>query len=148
MSDIYNKIEYYRKIRGIPKMKFYELLSLSQAGYRNMVANDTISKNMIMTAAQVLSVPLFVLLENEHAKVLEAILSEQTKKEGTWQLPTHTDMSLFDEIVLSGLPTNDKFLLLSEKIKHLTIQLKIADALADVRKRKIEEFGAAPKSVT
>jgi hypothetical protein len=143
MPDIYTKIEYYRKIRGIPKMKFYELLSLTQAGYRNMVASDTINKNTMITAAEVLRVPLFTLLEEEQKKVLETLISEQTKT--NWQVPSYVDTSLMDEIILSDLPIQEKFILISEKIKHLTMQLKISDALAEVRRKKIEQSEGSKK---
>lgn len=140
MPDIYTKIEYYRKLRGIPKMKFYELLSLTQAGYRNMVANDTINKNTMITAAEILGVPLFTLLEEEQKKVLETLISEQNKT--NLQSPIYVDTSIMDEIILSDLPIQEKFILVSEKIKHLTMQLKIADALAEARKKKIEQLEA------
>jgi hypothetical protein len=82
-------------------------------------------------------------LEEEQKKVVETLIREQTN--ANWQIPSHADTSAMDEILLSDLPTNEKFVLMSEKIRYLSMQLKIADTLAEARKKKIEQLEGGKK---
>lgn len=133
MLGIYKKIDYYRKLRGLPKMEFYKLIQMSDVGYTAMVKNHTIKLATLEKIADVLNISIFELLHDEPSE-------PPTTTQKDRQMPPPIFPENTDYIMQLDIPDNDKIIMLREKISLLSLQLQISNNLAETRKERIEKL--------
>jgi DNA-binding Xre family transcriptional regulator len=141
MLGIYRKIDYYRKLRGLPKMEFYKLIQMSDVGYSAMVKNHTVKLTTLEKIANVLNISIFELLHEEPTQ-------SQTPTQKEWQMPPPLFPENTDYIMQLDIPDSDKIVMLREKISLLSLQLQISSNLAETRKERIEKLEIQLASLT
>lgn len=132
-KSVYKKIDYFRKLKGIPKMKFYQLIDMSDVGYSAMVKKHSIKLATLEKIAEVLNISIFELIAEEANQ-------SQTPTEKEWQMPPPIFPENTDYIIQLDIPDSDKLVMLREKISLLSLQLQISSELAETRKERIEKL--------
>jgi DNA-binding Xre family transcriptional regulator len=132
MSDIYKKIEAYRKQKEIPKGDFYKKIGYSSVGFKAMSINHSIKLSTLEKIAGVLEISIFELLDYKAAKDMRTKASKENM-----QPEVYENVS---EILELQIPDFEKIELLSEKISQLTLELRISGKLSEARKEQVKKL--------
>jgi hypothetical protein len=137
MSLIYDKIDKLRKLQGLQKMEFYDLIGTSANAYKYMVNHDTATLTELKKIASVLKTTILELIdEGSDDEITIEVQSSPSEEELVTLEIINSGMSDTDKIKMLG----QRNILLTEKNNYLSSELEAAKQLAEMRKKKIVEL--------
>ncbi len=137
MSSIYDKIDRLRKLQGLQKMEFYDLIGTSANAYKYMITHDTATIPELKKIASALNTTILELIdEGGDNEVQVDIQSNVTEEESVTSEIINSSMSEIDKVKMLG----QRNILLNDRYDSLLNELEAAKQLAEMRKTKITEL--------
>lgn len=122
----YNKIDEIREQKKMPKMEFYELLGMTDSGYRRSIERHSLRVDTLERIAEVLEVPVTVFFDSVKTENTEPFDTEDLKN-----------------IMALKIPAEEKVKLLSEIVKLLCVTTEAQKKTININETEIQKLKAA-----